>query len=320
MPSIVFLDASTLSHGDLDLGVLNHLGHVILYPTSNKNEIIKRIKTAEIVVTNKAILDTEALSHALRLNFISICATGTNVVDLNAAKEKGIRVANVTDYSTSAVAQHTMTFILNWATQIHRYIQEPKLWAKSTTFTRLDYPVIELAGHSLGLLGTGKIGCEVGRLAEAFGMIVRGWARKSSPHPRKKDPWPRLPLRQLLANSDIVSLHCPLTEETHHVINRQSLRWMKKGAFLVNTGRGGLVDEMALKEALLAGHLGGAGLDVLSIEPPPPNHPLINLQHSNLMITPHSAWTTHEARKRLLQETVINIEAFLKGKTRNCIV
>lgn len=307
-----------MNRGDLDFGILQRLGELTLYPTSSPKEIPQRISTAHIVLSNKAFLDAQAIAQAPHLQMIAVCATGTNNVDLKAAKERGIRVTNVAGYGTQTVAQHTMTFILNWATQTHRFVHEPETWAKSPIFTRLDYPVTDLAGKNLGLVGTGRIGNAVGNLATAFGMIVKAWGRQGI---TKTDSlWPRLTLKELFEASDVISLHCPLTDETRHIINRESLTWMKQGAFLVNTGRGDLIDELALKDTLLSGKLDGAGLDVLSIEPPPPNHPLLHLKHPNLMITPHTAWTSKEARTRLFQEVTANIEAFLQGKSRNVVV
>jgi len=323
-PSLVFLDVATLDHGDLDLSRLDRLGKVTLHPLTPAGEIVQRIAEADIVLTNKTVLNAATLTSAPRLKLIAVCATGANNVDLDAAKTRGIRVTNVTGYGSFSVAQHAVAFILNWATQMHRYVGEAKAWSQSPMFTRLDYPVFELAGRTLGLIGTGRIGSEVARMASALGMKVQAAARSKSPisDPQSpiQDPWPRFPTRWIFETSDVISLHCPLTEKTRHIINRESIGWMKRGAFLVNTGRGDLVDELALKEALVSGKLGGAGLDVLSTEPPLADHPLLDERVPNLMITPHSAWTAREARKRLLDEVIANIEAFLRGKDRNRVV
>lgn len=318
-PTLVLLDTATLHQRDLDFSPLQKFGKVISYPSTSPSETIQRLSEATIVLTNKVPLGKDVFREAKSLRLVAICATGTNNVDLVAARDRGVQVRNVTGYSTRAVAQHTMAFILNWATQMHRFIPEANAWAQSPLFVRLDYPIIELSGRQLGLVGTGRIGKEVGRLAETFGMKIKSWDRLgtiSSPH----TPWPRLPLKDLFQTSDIVSLHCPLTNVTRHIINRESLQWMRSNTFLVNTGRGDLVDESALVEALASGKLGGAGLDVLSAEPPPRHHPLLGLKHPNLMITPHTAWTPLEARKRLLSEVIANIEAFLRGEDRNRIV
>jgi glycerate dehydrogenase len=317
MPKIVILDASTLDRGDLDFSSLKKLGDLQAYPRSSEAEIIERCRNAEIVLTNKAKITPPVFDASSSLKLIAVCATGTNNVDLESAKKHGVKVANVAGYSTLSVAQHAFSFILNYATQIHRFSHEPQRWPQSPIFTRLDYPIFELHGKTLGIVGAGKIGTMLGELAETFGMEIQVSGRaNSTPHPAG---WPRLPIQNLFETSDVISLHCPLTPETRHLMNAKSFGWMKPNSFLVNTGRGDLIDEEALCEALKSGKLGGAGLDVLSVEPPPPNHPLIQLQHPNLMITPHTAWATLEARKRLLEEVVANIKAFLEGKDRNLV-
>lgn len=312
--SIVLLDHATWTRGDLDLSPLEALGTVTAYDQTPASEVGQRVSEADVVLSNKVMLDAAALNGSKKLKLICVCATGVNNVDLDAARAKGIRVVNASGYSTQSVAQHAMAFILNWSTQMHRWLPEASKWAESPVFTRLDYPVIELVDKTIGLVGAGRIGFVLGKLAEAFGMTVRAWAR---PGGKGNGGWPRLALQELLGASDVVSLHCPLTDSTRHLINRESLGWMKKGAFLVNTGRGDLIEETALVEALKQGQLSGAGLDVLSVEPPPPDHPLLRLGHPNLMITPHTAWTTREARSRLLNEVVENIRAFLRGEDRN---
>ncbi|MDD2711019.1 MAG: D-2-hydroxyacid dehydrogenase [Verrucomicrobiae bacterium] len=314
-PSLVLLDAATLDCGDLDWRSLERLGKLERHPVTSAAETAGRVREVDIVLSNKVVLDDAIMAGASRLRAIVVCATGVNDVDLAAAKRRGIVVMNVAGYGSDSVAQHAMAMILNWATQMHRYAAEPRRWCESPMYTRLDYPVFELAGKSLGLAGAGRIGGKVGTLAEAFGMEVRAWARDGGA--AGKGRWPRLALRELLAASDVVSLHCPLTPETRHLINRESLSWMKPGALLVNTGRGDLIDEPALKEALVSGRLGGAALDVLSVEPPLPDHLLLDPAIPNLLITPHSAWTAREARQRLLDEAAANIAAFLKGEDRN---
>jgi glycerate dehydrogenase len=317
MPKIVILDASTLDRGDLDFSPLKKFGDLQAYPRSSESEIIERCRNAEIILTNKAKITPAVFASASSLKLIAVCATGTNNVDLESAKKHSVKVANVAGYGSISVAQHAFGFILNYATQIHRFAREPQLWPQSSIFTRLDYPIFEVHEKTLGIIGAGKIGTMLGKLAEAFGMKVQVSGRANqAPH---AEGWPRLPMQELFETSDVISLHCPLTPETKHIMNSKSFGWMKPGAFLVNTGRGDLIDEEALCEALKSGKLGGAGLDVLSTEPPPPNHPLIKLQHPNLMITPHTAWATYEARKRLLDEVVANIKAFLEGEERNLV-
>lgn len=311
---LVFLDASTLDRGDLNLSILERFGRLTLYPTTAPEEVAARIADAQIVLTNKVPITGDLMKQAPGLRFIAVCATGTNDIDLTCARERGIRVSNAAGYGTSSVAQHVFAFMLNWATQMHLWTRESAQWSESTIFTRLDYPVIELEGRTLGLIGTGRIGSRVGKLAEAFGMKVVAWDRYGA---ASETGWPRFELKHLLGMSDFVSLHCPLTPETRSFMNRERLGWMRPGSFLINTGRGALVDEAALVEALQLGKIGGAGLDVLSTEPPPADNPLLHLNLPNLLITPHSAWTAREARMRLLDEVVANIEAFLKGSERN---
>jgi glycerate dehydrogenase len=326
--SIIFLDGATLNRGDLDLQPLSRLGSFLGYPITLPAQTVERIRNAEIVLTNKVRLGRSEIDAAQKLKMIAVCATGTDIVDLEAAKERRIVVSNVAGYSTRAVAQHAFAFILNWATQMHRWVAESSAWSKAPIFTRLDYPLVELSGKSLGLVGTGRIGREVGLIAESMGMKVRALDRESKGSNGATSSnisdveccWERLPMKALFEISDVISLHCPLRAETHHLINRETLGWMKKNSFLVNTARGGLIDEVALREALESGRLGGAGLDVLTIEPPPSDHPLLTLRHPNLLITPHAAWTPLETRKRLLAEVVANIEAFRKGEDRNRVV
>jgi glycerate dehydrogenase len=319
-PRIVFLDAGTVDRGDIDWEPLRKLGELTLYPHTAPSETSSRLAGAEIVISNKVLLNAPRLNEATLLRLVAVSATGTNNVDIETARQRQIGVANVAGYGNQAVAQQVLAFILNWATQMHRWVAEPEKWSQSTTFTRLDYPLFELKGRTLGLIGAGRIGSEVGHMAEALGMKVVAWQREGGSPTALSNGWERLPLRALLETSDIVSLHCPLTPETRHLINRESLSWMKSEAFLVNTGRGDLIDESALADALSRNRLGGAGLDVLSQEPPPADHPLLRLRLPNLLITPHNAWTAQEARQRLMTEVTLNIEAFLQGKARNRVV
>ena len=276
-----------------------------------------RIADAEVVITNKVVLDAATIAASPSLRLIAIAATGTNNVDLATAKERGIQVGNVSGYSTDSVAQHVLTFILNLATNIHRSVADPQAWAQSPIFTRLDYPILQLKDLTLGLVGVGNIGSRVGEIAQSFGMKVQCYARSggaSGKHPE----WPRISPEDFYASSDVISLHCPLTEATRQCINAETLRQMKPGAFLINTGRGELVDEMALLEALRSGHLGGAGIDVLSPEPPPADHPLLSASLPNLLITPHTAWSSRTARQTLIRGIEANIRAFLDtGETGN---
>ena len=315
---IVFLDACTVSReGDVDLSGLRALGDWTSYEITAPSETVDRIADADVVISNKVVLDAAAISAAQKLRLIAVAATGTNNVDFEAATERGIQVCNVSGYSTDSVAQHVLALILNLATNIHRTIAQPEAWPQSPIFTRLDYPIQQLSELTLGLVGVGNIGSRVGEISEAFGMKVQCYARpdsKVSLHPE----WPRVAADAFFASSDVVSLHCPLTVDTQAFINADSLRQMKPGAFLINTGRGELVDERALLESLRSGHLGGAGLDVLSTEPPSKDHILINTGLPNLLITPHSAWSSRTARQTLIRGVEANIRAFLEtGEATN---
>lgn len=313
-PHLVFLDRSTLDAGDIDLAPLEALGKLVCHDITLPADRAARVAEASILLTNKVVIDGPVMDAAPKLKLIQVVATGTNNVDLEAARHRGIAVANVSGYSTASVAQHVMTLLLNLATNVHRLAAEAPLWAQSPHFTRLDYPIGELAGRTLGIVGLGAIGTAVAGLAEAFGMEIVVLAREGSRAEGKDpEPWPRLPLGEFLAKADAITLHCPLTEATRHFINAETLARMKAGAFLINTGRGPLVDEAALADALRAGRLGGAGLDVLSVEPPPADHPLLAADLPNLIVTPHTAWASRESRLRLLDGVVANLRAHLAG-------
>lgn len=318
-PKIILFDAMTLSrNGDVTFETIESLGSFTSYDTTPADEICSRIAQATIVLTNKTILRARELAAAPNLSLICVCATGVNNVDLDAARQHGITVCNVSGYSTPSVAQHTIGLLLNLATNIHTYAAEPADWPKSPFFCRLDHPVVELAGRNLGLAGAGAIGTAVGHIAQSLGMTIQvlGRSGKTKPTP---EGWKRLGKKEFFRTSDAVTLHCPLTEETHHLINSESLALMQPGSFLVNTGRGDLVDELALIDALRSGHLAGAALDVLSAEPPPPGHPLLDPSIPNLLLTPHSAWASTESRRRLLEGVASNIEAFLAGTPTNVV-
>lgn len=313
-PRLVFLDRSTLDAGDIDFSSLASLGELVCHDTTLPQDRAARVAGASVILTNKVLVDAAVMDAAPDLRFIQVVATGTNNVELDAARARGIAVGNVSGYSTHSVAQHVFTLLLNLATNVHRYAQEAPLWAQSPHFTRLDYPMTELSGRTLGIVGLGAIGSEVAKIGEALGMEIIVLAREGSPASSSTPSWPRLQLAEFLARADAVTLHCPLTEATRHLINAKNLALMKPGAFLINTGRGPLVDELALAEALRSGHLGGAGLDVLAVEPPPADHPLLATDLPNLIVTPHTAWATREARRRLLDGVVANVKAHLSGQ------
>ncbi|WP_043317653.1 D-2-hydroxyacid dehydrogenase [Microbulbifer sp. HZ11] len=301
----VFLDALTMKLDELDTSALeSSLEQWAFFDTTSPEQTAQRIAEADVVITNKVVLDRNLIEGAANLKLICVCATGTNNIDLDAAAARNIPVKNVAGYTGTSLAQHTLALILALATRWHQYNNDVRdgLWSQSPVFCRLDYPVMELDGKSLGIIGYGDLGKKVARLGEALGMrvlVADSFTGETKPG--------RVPLDQLLAESDIVSLHCPLTEQTDRLVNGAFLATMKNSAFLINTARGGLVDENALVQALRKGEIAGAALDVLSVEPPPADHPLLAGEIPNLIITPHNAWISRESRQRLLDGVVRNI-------------
>mgnify|MGYP006293382215 CR=1 FL=1 len=315
----VFLDSDTLKPDELDPATLEHSGpDWTFYGHTRPQEVAERIADAQVVITNKVVLDRERIENAESLRLICVAATGTNNVDLDAAREAGIPVSNVTGYATASVAQHTLALILGLATRWHQYNADVRAgaWSRSHTFALLDHPVVELAGKTLGIIGHGTLGRAVAQLGRALGMTV---LIGESLAPDRASPADRTALTDLLARSDVVSLHCPQTPETQGLINADTLARMKPGAFLVNTARGGLVEPHALLDALHRGHLGGAALDVLEQEPPPADHLLLNADLPNLIITPHNAWVSRDCRQRLLDGVAENVRAWAEGGLRNCV-
>ena len=315
---IVFLDASTLHSGELDLSVLERHGSLTCYPVSAEFEIPKRIANADVVTTNKALMTAENIASAADLKLIVSCATGVNQIDLDAATAANVVVSNVAGYSTPSVAQHVFTFILNFATQIPQFNQQSRAWPEFPIFTSLAHPCFDLASKTLGIIGLGEIGGATARLALAFGMNVQVLARLGSTT-KLMPEIPRVPAEVFFASSDFISLHCPLTPNTQGCIDKQTLSQMKPTAYLINTGRGPLVNEADLAEALSSETIAGAALDVLSSEPPAPNNPLILSKHPQLILTPHTAWSTLEARQRLLAGVAENIDSFIAGSPTNRI-
>ena len=315
--TLVFLDRATTDRGDIDFSGIESLGHLVSYPTSTREETRARLGEADIVLTNKALVGAEEMDAAPRLKLIQVVATGVNNIDLEAARARGLAVCNVSGYSTEAVAQHVFASLLNLISNVHRFAAEPEKWAQSPIFTRLDYPVGELAGKTLGIVGLGSIGKAVARIGAAFGMKVVAYGREGS-NPGAEIP--RLAPEEFFAQADAITLHCPLTPETKHFINAATLAKMKPGAFLINTGRGDLVNEADLVAALRKGSIRGAAVDVLTPEPPAADHPFLTAIADgldNLFITPHTAWSALEARQRLLDGIVANIEAFRRGERLN---
>lgn len=314
---IVVLDGFTLNPGDLDWAGLRALGDCEIYDRTAPDEIGLRAQDAEIILTNKTVLNRATLTALPQLKCIGVLATGFNVVDAAAARERGIPVTNVPDYSTRSVAQLTFALLLELAHHAghHALTVREGRWSRSADFCYWDFPLLELDGLTMGLVGFGRIGRAVSELAAAFGMKVLVHSRRV---PEKLPPGVRcVSLEELFRGSDVVSLHCPLTPETKQIVNAERLASMKRAAFLINTSRGPLVDETALAWALNEGKIAGAAVDVLSVEPPPSSNPLLTAK--NCLITPHLAWATRAARTRLMQIAVANVAAFLAGTARNVV-
>jgi len=306
---IVVLDGYTLNPGDLSWDDLRLLGTCTFHDRTPPGEIVPRSLPAEVLLTNKTPLSAETLAQLPRLRFIGVLATGYNVVDGAAARRRGIPVCNVPDYGTTAVAQHVFALILELTQSVGTYAQSVRQgrWTRSADFCYYDSPIIELTGLTLGVVGVGRIGKAVANLGRAFGMRVL----------LTDQPEGQTGLETVLKNSDIVTLHCPLTAETNRLIDHDALSLMKPTAFLINAARGPLVDEEALAAALNCGRIAGAGLDVLSVEPPPASNPLLTAK--NCLITPHIAWASQAARQRLLRTVVENVRAFRAGTPQNVV-
>lgn len=313
---ITFLDASTVDAGDINLDCIREHGDLIIHSTTSNNETLKRVIDSEIIITNKVIIDKPIIEASKKLKLIVVSATGYNNIDVDAAKANNVTVCNVVDYSTPIVAQHTISLILNLCGQTYKYLNEKSLWPASPIFTRLDHRVTEISGKSLGIVGVGNIGSKVGEIAESMGMKIQVLARKDSKSLIHQE-WPRFEYASFFENSDIITLHCPLTDSNKHLINNESLSIMKKTSYLINTSRGDLVDESALAIALNEKNIAGAAVDVLSEEPPPSDHCLINESIPNLLVSPHIAWISVESRKRLINGVSSNIKAFLNKSPIN---
>jgi len=313
---IVVLDGYTLNPGDLNWNDLNSLGSCKVYDRTAQAELPQRAAEGEILLTNKTVLNAATIQSLPQLQYIGVLATGTNVVDLPAARARGVPVTNVPAYSTASVAQAAMALLLELTNAVGHHAQTVRAgrWSQQPDFSYWDQPLIELAGLTLGIVGFGRIGRAMADLGNAFGMpVLASFPRKQTvpQYVRHVD------LETLLRQSDVISLHCPLTPETRHLINAQRLSWVKPTAFLLNSSRGQLVDEAALAQALNSARLAGAGLDVLSEEPPAPDNPL--LRAPNCIITPHCAWATCAARRRLMHMAVENVRAFLAGRPQNVV-
>lgn len=314
---IVVLDGYTLNPGDLSWNKLKALGNTEVYEYSTAEEIMERAREAEIILVNKAILNADILKALPKLRCICVTATGYNNVDIKFAKSKDIIICNVSGYGTDSVAQHVFALLLELTNQVgihHESVQNGD-WSRCRDFSYWKTPLVELAGKTMGIYGFGKIGQQVANIAMAFGMKILSTHK----HP-KRDARPGVTfvsIEELFTQSDVITLHAPMTDENKGIVNKDLLSKMKSTAFIINTARGGLINEADLKSALENDDLAGAGLDVLSEEPPKNGNILFGVK--NCIITPHNAWGSREARERLLDETVENVAAFLQGEPRNVI-
>ena len=314
---IVLLDGYASNPGDLTWEPLKAMGEVTVYDRTQPSEVVERAHDAEIIVTNKVILTRQTLEQLPNLRLICVLATGYNTIDTLAARDLGITVCNVPAYSTDSVAQMVFSLILNMTNRVAHYARQTRegRWSAAPDFCYWDLPVSELAGKTLGIVGLGHIGAKVASIAREFGMDVFAFTSKNSID--LPDYIQKTTLEGLFGVSDILTLHCPLTPDTHELINARTLARMKRGALLVNTGRGPLVNEADVAAALASGQLGGYGADVMCSEPPAADNPLF--AQPNAFITPHIAWASVEARQRLLNATFDNIRAFQDGHPRNVV-
>ncbi len=312
-----FLDRDSLDRGDLDFGSLdNVIDGWQFYGQTRPADLDSRIANSEIIISNKVIIDQHAMQSAPQLKLICVAATGTNNVDISAAQRHNVSVCNVRGYATPAVSQHVFAMLLSLSIHLGKYRRAVMrgAWQQSQHFCLLDYPIEELSDKTLGIIGYGELGQAVAKIATAFDMqVLIGDHRGKAPRPG------RVSFEQVLAEADAISLHCPLTTATQRLIGAAEIAQMKQGAILINTARGGIVDEQALANALRDGYLGGAGVDVLSQEPPLTSNPLLAGDIPNLIITPHIAWASRASRQRLLDQISTNISAFLAGTPRNIV-
>lgn len=309
---IVVLDGYAANPGDLSWAPLEALGELTVYDRTPADQIAARIADAELVLTNKAVLSRELIAGAKKLKYIGVLATGYNVVDVAAAKELGVVVTNIPAYSTDSVAQLVFALLLEICHNVGHHSQAVHAgrWSANADFCFWDTPLIELAGKTMGIVGYGRIGHKVAEIARCFGMNVIAWTRTP------RDP-ECVSLDELLARSDVISLHCPLFPETKNLINRDTIAMMKDGVILINTSRGPVVNDTDLREALESGKVYAAGADVSTVEPIPADSPLLGAK--NMFLTPHIAWATFEARERLMDIAVKNVEAFLSGAPVNTV-
>ena len=316
-PAAVFLDHATIGP-DVDLAPIEALVDITCYEHTAPEEVVQHVGDAEIVIANKTKIDGRAIGKLSKARLIVLTATGSDNVDSHAAAMRQIGVANIRSYCNAAVVQHVFALILGLTQQAHRYdalVRRGK-WQTSTTFALFDYPIRELAGRNLGIVGYGSLGRSVGQLGKCLGMQVLVAGR-----PGESDvPAGRMAFDDVLARADVLSLHCPLTNATRNLLDAAAFRRMKSDAIVINPARGGLVDGEALVAALRDGEIAGAGIDVLETEPPDPDDPLLQASLPNLLLTPHIAWATREARQRAVEQAAENIAAFLGGESLRRIV
>lgn len=314
---IVVMDGNGVNPGDISWEKIEQFGQLTVYPRTTPEEVLDHVGDAEIVLTNKTVFDAEIISRLTNTKYIGVLATGYNVVDLKAAREHGIVVTNIPAYSTDSVAQMTFAHILNVTNRVDHYARASREgeWSRCPDFCYWDQPLMELSGKTIGIVGLGHIGMKVARIARDFGMDV--YALTSKDATSLPEGIQKTTLEGILGASDIISLHCPLTNSTREIINAESLAKMRKGTILVNTGRGPLVNEADVAAALHTGHLAAYCADVMCSEPPSSDNPLF--QEPNAFITPHVAWATVEARLRLMDIAEGNIKAFLSGNPVNVV-
>lgn len=317
---IVELDGYAANPGDLSWDGFKELGELTVYDRTAPEDVLERAKGAQVILTNKVLITAELMDQLPELRYIGVLATGYNVVDIPAARKHGIVVTNIPAYSTMSVAQMVMAHLLNITNQVALHSEAVKQgeWQHNKDFSFSLTPLIELDGKTLGIVGLGNTGTATARIAQRFGMRILASSSKSSEALQQMGIEKAESYEQLFREADVLSLHCPLTEETHHLVNTERLSWMKPTAILINTGRGPLVDEAALAAALNEGRIMAAGVDVLEEEPPRKGSPLITAR--NCYITPHIAWATKAARIRLLNIALENIKAFLNGKPQNVVL
>lgn len=314
---IVVLDGYTLNPGDLSWSNLETLGECTIHDRSEPEQIVPRANDAEIVLTNKTVLSAESIDRLTELKFIGVLATGYNIVDVEAARQRDVPVSNVPTYGTESVAQMVFAHLLNLTLYIGHHAQTVREghWINSVDFCYWDTPLVELHGLTLGIVGFGRIGRATARVARAFGMNVIVYDIMTPSE--MPDGYRMVELENIFQESDVVSLHCPLTPQTQNLVNAKRLALMKSTAYLINTSRGPLIDEQALADALNNDRIAGAGVDVLSAEPAVKDNPLLTAK--NCHVTPHIAWATRAARERLLKVTVDNVAAFISGKPQNVV-